>query len=405
VADLFLERWKDLDSHELRIILDRHVGGPGQYHGRTEQPNRFYLPLAGDACRLVLTFREKAIANIEPGPAFDADQWRTISEDLDGSLKPGPLVFGREYSFSSFRVPGSWSGTRSRVQILPPPDEAPRANQEVADHPFILEFPIKGSDFWPLINYRRMREHRNITLVLNVLLAGHTSALPRQLRHFWASAVNPAGEFESRWVQEAFFANLGDVVRNEPTPITGPTLPEVEAARYLEDVGHDGRGLRVPTDLDESIQAYSNLLDSNRIKFDRAAFWLEMASRQWTVSFSISFAALVSAVESLTTRGAIHRLQCEQCAAERPHEQPGATEAFRALFEEYAPGAALRKRRSEMYALRSGILHGSDLMEFDRNRDFGWDPPWSNQRELHSELWSITGLAIRNWLKNPPAVP
>jgi hypothetical protein len=54
-----------------------------------------------------------------------------------------------------------------------------------------------------------------------------------------------------------------------------------------------------------------------------------------------------------------------------------------------------------MYSLRSGILHGSELMALDQDLAFGWDPPWWNERELHSELWSVTRVALRNWLKNP----
>jgi hypothetical protein len=54
-----------------------------------------------------------------------------------------------------------------------------------------------------------------------------------------------------------------------------------------------------------------------------------------------------------------------------------------------------------MYDLRSGILHGIELMLLDQNRVFGWDPPGSDQSELHRELWSLTRMAVRNWLKNP----
>jgi len=57
-----------------------------------------------------------------------------------------------------------------------------------------------------------------------------------------------------------------------------------------------------------------------------------------------------------------------------------------------------------MYELRSVILHGSDLMQMDQDLAFGLDPPDWNEGELHRELWSITRLALRNWLKNPPAV-
>src|ERR1700674_1453166 len=54
----------------------------------------------------------------------------------------GPQKVGREFSFNTFRVGGWWRGERSGVQILPPPEGAPRAPVEIADHPFILEFPI-----------------------------------------------------------------------------------------------------------------------------------------------------------------------------------------------------------------------------------------------------------------------
>jgi len=52
-----------------------------------------------------------------------------------------------------------------------------------------------------------------------------------------------------------------------------------------------------------------------------------------------------------------------------------------------------------MYALRSRILHGGDLMQIDMDLHFGWDPPDENERELYSELSSITKVALRNWLK------
>jgi hypothetical protein len=113
---------------------------------------------------------------------------------------------------------------------------------------------------------------------------------------------------------------------------------------------------------------------------------------------SASFAALVSAVEALTERGVQHTVHCDECNRDYGHEVPGSTERFRAFFEAHAPGASLRSRRTEMYALRSGILHGSSLMQMDEDRAFGWDPPWWNERELHEELSKLTRVAIRHWL-------
>jgi hypothetical protein len=311
------------------------------------------------------------------------------------------MKVGREYSFSSFRVLGSWRGKLSGVQILPPPDDAPRSPVELAEHPFILEFPMKVSDFWPVTNHRRLREHREMTLLLNLLLAGHTNCQPRQSDHFWACVEHEESGPDIRWVQQFFFANLGKVVADNLSPPASEQLAEVDPEEYYTKVGHDGQGLRVPADLDESICLYLQLSPRNRAKFVRAAFWMDMASRQWTISVSSSFASLVSAVESLTDRGSTHKVYCEECQNYCQHEVPGATERFRAFFEEYAPGASLRSRRTQMYSLRSGILHGSELMQLDQDLAFGWDPPWWNEDELHRELWSLTRVAIRNWLNNP----
>ena len=77
---------------------------------------------------------------------------------------------------------------------------------------------------------------------------------------------------------------------------------------------------------------------------------------------------------------------CLKCDKIRTHEVPGATEKFRSFFEKYTPDPGLRERRSKMYGLRSKILHGSDLMQLDQGRAFGWDPPWWNERELNGNF-------------------
>lgn len=404
--NLLRETWVNLDSHELRLLLDRRIGGPGQFEDRDANPKKLYLPLARDLCRVALIFRDKQIVAVERGPAFNATEWQKIAEEIESSILVGPPKVGREYCFCSFRVDGSWRGERSGVQILPPPTQAPSAPVEMAAHPFILEFPIVGApnNLWPITNHRRVREHRRLTLVLNLLLTGRINSESRRSEHVWAHippVEGSGGNGESRWLQQFFWAPLGAPVVDALSPPTVERLREVEPEAYYTNVGHDGKPLRVPCDLDASLCRYRDLSEANRSKFDRAAFWMDMASRQWTISVSSSFASLVSAIESLTDRGSTHLVYCEQCQCKKPHEVPGAAERFRSFFDRYAPGAALRKRRTEMYNLRSGILHGSDLLQIDQDMAFGWDPPGWDERELHDELWSITRLALRNWLKDP----
>jgi hypothetical protein len=76
------------------------------------------------------------------------------------------------------------------------------------------------------------------------------------------------------------------LVLDEPSPSAAETLEEVEPEEYYARVGNDGRGVRVPTDLDESSCRYLDLSAGDRARFDRATFWLDMTSRQWNISAS-----------------------------------------------------------------------------------------------------------------------
>jgi hypothetical protein len=380
--NLFSPAWIDLDPGELRFILHERIGRPGQYNDRARNPFTFYLPLADSTCRVKLTFsKKKRIVAIEPGPAFDRAEWSGIVADIE---KCGPPKIGRDFSFSSFRVSGTWRGKQSGVQILPPPADAPCAPCEMAEHPFVLEFPIIESSLLAITNHRRMAEHRRLTLLLNILLGGMTTIQPRRARHFWACVRGDEGQFgDIKWVQEFFIANLGSVVANELSPSVADPMIEVDPTTYYTTIGHDGRHLQVPSDLDDSLCCYSRLTPENRAKFSRAGFWMSMASRQWTLSLSAAFASLVIAIETLADKN------------ERP------TERFRNFIEKHAPGAALECRRNEMYALRSDILHGDSLIEMDQDADFGWAPPEQNDKDLLGELWGLTRIAVRSWLRNP----
>jgi hypothetical protein len=425
--NLLRKNWDNLDFQELRSLLQQRIDHrPGQVD-RAAGLKKLYLPLAGESCRVALTFDGNKIVALETGPAFNAAEWEGIADEIENGVLAGSSKVGREYSFSSFRVTGSWRGPLSGVQILPPPPEAPVS--PFTEHPFILEFPIiAGPEV--ITKHRRIREHRRLTLLLNVLLSGRISCQSNRSEHFWALIpIDRSGwlhrrrvgrwlrlwwkkaqslfgrtlndDCESRWVQRYFSGPLDAPVSEALSPSANQKIVEVDPEAYYTNGGMDGSVLRVPADLDDSLCRYRDLDAQHRAKFDRATFWLDLASRQWTTSVSASFASLVSAVESLTDRGITHHAFCGQCQKSWPHEVPGPTEKFRSFFDTYAPGAALSERRSSMYGVRSAILHGSDLLLLDQDLAFGFDPTDFNQRELHHELWSITRLALRNWLRSP----
>jgi hypothetical protein len=381
VKNLLRDSWADLDQRELGIVLKEHLtGSQGQYDGKLDV---FYLPLAREQCRVALRYHDDKIVAIEPGEAFDGAQWDAICAEIETSVLKGPRKVGRDISFSTHLVKGSWRGPKSGVQILPPPDNAPLAG-EGGENPFILEFSIRESRLWDLKNYRRRREHRKLTLVLNLLLAGTISRLPARSRHFWTNVGGDAGP-KMKWVQEWYYADFGNIFLDELSPQIEAKLEVIVAEKYY-GIGLDGRGMRVPSDLDDSIYRYQHLPPDLQSKFDRAAYWMSMASRQWTDSMSASFASVVIAAEALAGDGSKSKV----------------VKKFHDFFEEYAPDPGLKRRRDDMYDMRSKIIHGSRLMHLDQDIAFGWDPPRLNEQELNWELWGLTQTAARNWIKNQP---
>ena len=394
--DLYTADLKLLDQTDLRVLLDKMIGGPGQYDGNSSV---LHIPLARDPCRISLQYKGSKITGIFAGKAFDPAQWEAIKTDIHQLIHSPPTV-GRDISFCGKRVEGWWRGTQSGIQSVPPPEGAPSPDWEIADHPFVFEFPIQDSGFFEVKNLRRRREHRSYCRLLNLLLTAKITFPPDRHRSLWAR-VPKDENMTPRWVQEFYSVDFGNIFADQLSTPKGRELQAVPASQYYEEIGHDGRGLRVPDDLDETLVTYQKLSRDHKSRFDRALYWLSLSSRQWEESMSASFASLVATVESLLERSETHTAYCEKCKKDKTHEASGPTEKFRDFFEQYASGLSQTKRRNQMYELRSSIVHGSNLMQLDQNRDFGWDPPWWNERELHSDLWTLIQVAMRNWLVNP----
>lgn len=413
-----------VDLYELRELLDLRIGGPGQYDG--ESNRRLYLPLF-EGCRVVLIYTKESLSSlqrIEPGVAFVQEQWQQILAEVRDSLLSGPIRVGRDYCLSGRRVLGSWRGRKSGIQILPPPASAPSAPVESAQHPFILECPLQETREWRLTNTRRRRRIRSAAMLLNVLLS--TSIRPHwalQADHLWVSVpgvdtrrfkfdrlrhwlrLPPRPSVPSRieWGQEFFSAPLDTLVIDNLSPAAAVSIQEIESETYYGDPLRRpfSNGLQVPMDLDESLLGYKGLCEEPRRSLDRSLYWVQLASRFGYRHMGASFVAMVSAIEALVESEGGHQGQCNSCGEDLFHRVPGPTEAFRSFLATYAPGDKLNKERNDMYALRSGLVHGNVLMELDDERLSVWDPAQNHQRDLWSELFGVTRIAIRNWLKDP----
>jgi hypothetical protein len=171
--NLLKAEWANITSAELLILCRARVSF-GQFDGAGPK-NTIYFPQAREYCEFSIKMDRDRVLEINLGDAFDTEKWKKLSEHIDKTLISATKIVGREYSFAGHRVGGFWRGARSGVQIVPPPPNAPRAPVEMAEHPFILEFPIAASDFLPITNRRRLVEHRKVTLLLNTLLRSRIS--------------------------------------------------------------------------------------------------------------------------------------------------------------------------------------------------------------------------------------
>jgi hypothetical protein len=280
--------WPNLQPAELMILLHERMGGTWQGDISVRRPSELYIPMFGPTCRVILKFDGPKIVAIYKGEAFETTQWDQISTEIEHSILKGPTRVGREYSFCGRRVIGSWRGTHSGVQICPPHDDLPRVPGLSGDHPFILEFPLMVAASDTITHNRRLRRHRDLTLVLNVLLVGGAKSMGFRSSHCWAG---------TEWVHQEFSPRLNPYISDALSTPAATQLEELKPEEYDEILGDDGMGLRVPSDLDQLICLYDTLSHSNREKFDRAAFCFGTASRMWNVSVSASFAALGFAIE------------------------------------------------------------------------------------------------------------
>lgn len=184
------------------ILLHEHMGGAWQGDISVRKPSKLYIPRFGQRVGSCSNLTVPRSSRLNRAKAFDKMQWDQIGKEIEDSVLKGPSGIGREYSFSGRRVIGSWRGQRSGVQILPPPRDLPSVPTESGDHPFILEFPLMRPHLDLLTNHTRLRKHRDLMLLRNILLVGGVKGMGRST-HCWAG---------TEWAQQWFSPTLNQYI-------------------------------------------------------------------------------------------------------------------------------------------------------------------------------------------------
>jgi hypothetical protein len=385
-----------VDHHELLDILTLRYQTCWRVSDR-----EITFPAAHDY-RLKLEMRHGQIIKITSGDSLSSAELQNLLEQVDADLKDDRIAeYGVDILFAHHPVQGGFRFGSLPMQILPAPPEAPRPPQLLAEHPFVLEYPMRA---WRTTGLRLRRRRKNAiewAWVLNALLRGSIKYSSSRPKHLWAIK---SGDINSPcfWAQE-FYIVPG--YRGIATALSepGPPLPVVPAAAYFSNTlspSHAGVPLdtfSVPDNLDNLIGAFLRLNGERRRRFLRSAAAVYIAGDLWDVSMSSYFLACVQAIETLVDRGPFQ--PCPTCGKDTG---PGPTRLFQNFVEKYCLATDVDKKvLSELYRVRSALAHGRYLFQLD-------EAPWAfnlaasvasfHEQDISRSAITAAKEGLRNWL-------
>lgn len=317
---------------------------------------------------------------------LDVDElWRRIASDLIPCEK---TVVGRAVLFSPVLVRGYWK--TKGVQILPVPAQAPRADILVGKHqPFLLEFEFRTSESASIRIGRRVRRLHELALLLNAVLVPGVVDLGMRARFHWVlkHTTDTTSGITYECAQEGYGYEGLRLEGDSFSPVNGlPKLSEVELKKYFAQ-----RGIRIdaafqmPAELDRIIEAFDQSPPDRREQLLRSFFWFRHASIVSTYSQSDSFLALIYAIEGLLP--AEDAEVCRQCS--RPLGSVG--RRFAEFLDGIEPAdQEIARARRQLYAVRSKLSHGGDLLRSDLDPWMTFDA--RRLEEMH-QSWTAFRLA------------
>ena len=391
-----------LDTEEVLMVLAEHFGSASMGEGRISFQRQ-------DSSADVEISRRGRVVRIWLGPRMTHDEEDTIQRKLEGALIEGQhTVVGQHVGFCSHRVKGYYR-YREELQIMPVPDEAPRSDVRLADHPFLLQHTYTWSPEHMVRNRRRLDQARFSLRLLDLLSGARIHGGSRVARHEWVmpGPVQDPSRWKSEWRQLGYIYSPGfpaeiecfsDMTDHEP-------LVFVPTEQHFARPGVTGDPLELPDDIETALDLAFDLRGEDRERFQRALIYLEHAKSVLEESRSLAYIALVMAIEALMDKPE----RCEACDQALLEKKPrcaacgqpvfSTTRTFREFLETHAP--IIRDEPgigNRLYGLRSDLAHGNDVMRHDMSALTMYARYAEEEYTLESTLDMIAGTAIRNWL-------
>jgi hypothetical protein len=206
-----------------------------------------------------------------------------------------------------------------------------------------------------------------------------------------------AHSFVPQWGQEGYFfegIQKIDVLSENDTPTIGREDPQA----YFNQYGRPAGGsLVLPENIDYLLAKYYSLDNQARLAFLSSCALLDQGISLWSRHPSLSFAALVSAIETLISYE--HRdkklEKCKVCNQDRYR----VTSKFRDFFMKYGSATPeFKKYAQTIYRYRCKVLHEGDLFLGEiKLRTFGSSEGFDDD-DLRRSLIRNCRICLINWL-------
>ena len=354
----------------------------------------------GDEGNAALTFIYKGLelTRIEAGPGLTTDLYASITAAVAREAASSAAYVRRFFVFSNIPTQGWWR-YGERFQLVEAPEQAPRAPFLAAKHPLVLETVIKDSTMYGVKSMREQRALRQLSLLLNALNHFGIEAIGNHATRHWVLS----DDITTRPMAEAVnFAQEGYGIDDYPVILDGfsntsglASIPIEPHVAHFTRLGIDAGGrFSVADSLADLLDTFWELSLEKQLAFERASYWLAHSDAVRPLSSSASYAALVQAIEALLP-GDNDAPLCPEC---RRPVGPGITRRYMDFIEHYAPGIETKERR-ELYAVRSKISHGGELLHSDFGpRSFSMGAKELDEFRILHLVHAVTRRAIVNWL-------
>jgi hypothetical protein len=295
-------------------------------------------------------------------------------------------------------------------QILPPEEKAPQPPYVMCHHPLIIEYKFvvdetprtfpDGQEMpqWIINNDDAARKLNELLLLITTFSFFRVFVYQNAQSWFIPMEKSDDSIREVIWGQQTYYYKdfeykIGGFSDNDLNLIS-----RIDPSEYFNRYGRPtDQEFDLPESIDVLFDKYFGLDEVAKKAFLSSASLLSQGIKLWSEHPSLSFASLVSSLETLISfdHKGIKVETCKECGQERYR----VVKKFRDFFGKYgSPTPEFRKYALKIYQYRSKILHSGELFLGEVSpRRFGAFDGFEDD-ELRRSIVRTCRICLINWL-------